>query len=84
MTPWLGGYRPSAWRSPTSALATLLKVFIPGLLAGILLRALMLGRFSPLVFYLVTAAGTLGLLIVWRLTFALLIAPRLAASQAKT
>ena len=78
-TPWLGGYRPPAWRSPTSALVTLLKVFIPGLLAGILLRAVALGRFSPLIFYLVTAAGIMAVLITWRLTFTLLIAPRLAS-----
>lgn len=80
VAPWLGAFRPLAWSGPRSAALTVLKAFVPAFLAGVLLRALFLGRFSPATFYLVTAAVILALLLGWRLIYSLLVAPRLIRS----
>ncbi len=81
VTPWLGGYRPKAWASLASAATTLLIIFIPGIVAGSLLRALLIGRFSPPIFYAVTAGFLVLMLLAWRLLFAGLLAPRLAVKE---
>jgi hypothetical protein len=77
VAPWLGALQPPAWASPRSAAAAVLKAFVPAYFAGSLIRALFIGRFSPPAFYLVTAAVILALLLVWRLIYTLVIAPRL-------
>lgn len=77
IAPWLGTHRPSAWASLRSAAAAVLKAFVPAYVAGSLLRALFMGRFSPPAFYLVTAAVILALLLGWRWVYTLVVAPRL-------
>ncbi|MBX7237333.1 MAG: DUF3054 domain-containing protein [Caldilineales bacterium] len=77
IAPWLGALRPPAWASLRSAAAVVLKAFVPAYVAGSLLRALSLGRFSPPAFYLVTAAVILALLLGWRWVYTLAVAPRL-------
>lgn len=77
IAPWLGAYGPRAWRSTRSAATTTLIAFIPSIIFGILLRALFLERFSPLVFYAVTVAVLLPILLIWRLLYARFMAPRL-------
>jgi len=81
VTPWLGAYRPKAWASPMSAVKTLLIVFIPGIVAGALLRALFIGRFSPPIFYAVTAGFLVLMLLAWRLLYAVVLAPRFVRQQ---
>jgi len=77
IAPWFGAFWRSAWADPRSAVLTTLKAFIPSFLAGALLRALVLGRFSPPTFYLVAAGFLFLLLVLWRLVYTLLLAPRL-------
>ena len=77
VAPWLGGYSPGAWRSLRGAAITTLLVFFPSIILGILLRALFLQRFSPTVFYAVTIAVLLPMLLIWRLLYARFMAPRL-------
>ncbi len=81
VTPWLGAYRPKAWASPMSAVKTPLIVFIPGIVAGALLRALFIGRFSPPIFYAVTAGFLVLMLLAWRLSYAVVLAPRFVRQQ---
>lgn len=78
VAPWFGAYRPQAWVSPLGTVKTVVIAFIPSFFAAILLRALFVGRFSPIPFYLVTAAVILTLLLVWRLLYTMLLAPRLS------
>ena len=79
VAPWFGAYQPEAWQDARSAVLSVLKPIIPALIVGILLRALFEGGFSPVVFYFVAGAAMLLLLIIWRLIYALVIAPRLSA-----
>lgn len=81
VTPWLGAYRPKAWVSPMSAVKTLLIVFLPGIAAGALLRALFIGRFSPPIFYAVTAGFLVLMLVAWRLLYAVVMGPRLVHQE---
>ncbi|MCO6452968.1 MAG: DUF3054 domain-containing protein [Caldilineales bacterium] len=75
----LGGYRAAAWAGARAASLTLLKCYIPALILGSLLRALLLGRFSPPMFYVVTAVILFVMLFIWRLLFTFVLAPRLRA-----
>lgn len=77
VSPWFGAFQERAYATVRSALITLGVAFIPAFIAGGLLRWLMIGRLSPAVFYLVTAAVMLLLLAVWRLIYTLVLAPRL-------
>ncbi|MCC6237194.1 MAG: DUF3054 domain-containing protein [Dehalococcoidia bacterium] len=47
---------------------------------AVLVRAAILGRFSPLSFYLVAFSAALAMLVVWRLVFALLTSQRRATA----
>ncbi len=80
VAPWFRAFHPPAWASPRSAVLVVLKAFLPAYLAGVALRTIFLGRFSPLVFYLVTAAVILVFLLGWRLLYATVVAPRIARS----
>lgn len=80
IAPWFKAFHPPAWASPRQAVITVLKAFVPAYVGGALLRALFLGRLSPLTFYLVTAAVILAFLLGWRLIYTLVLAPRLARS----
>ncbi|MCP4165146.1 MAG: DUF3054 domain-containing protein [Chloroflexi bacterium] len=73
-----GAFRPQAWADVRSAVRIVVIAYIPALIVGILLRALLLGRFSPLPFYLVTAVALLAMLLAWRLLYTLVLAPRLS------
>lgn len=80
VAPWFRAFHPPAWASPRSAVLTVLKAFLPAYIAGVALRTLFLGRFSPPVFYLVTAAVILAFLLAWRLLYTLVVAPRMRRS----
>lgn len=80
VAPWFRAFHPPAWASPRSAVLVVLKAFLPAYLAGVALRTLFLGRLSPLVFYLVTAAVILVFLLGWRLLYTTVVAPRIARS----
>ena len=77
VAPWFGAYQPEAWQDVKSAILTVLKAIIPALIAGILLRYLFEGGFSPFVFYLVVGTSMLVLLVIWRLIYTIVLAPRL-------
>ncbi len=77
VAPWFGAYQPEAWQNAKNAILTVLKAIIPALIAGILLHALFEGGFSPFVFYLVAGAFILVMLVIWRLIYTLVLAPRL-------
>lgn len=79
VAPWLGAFQPEAWQSAKSAILTVLKAIVPALIVSILVRALFEGGFSPIVFYLVAGSFMLLTLVIWRLVYALVIAPRLKA-----
>jgi len=76
VAPWLGAFRPAATRGLAPMLRTTAIAWLPALLAGALLRALLLGRFSPWSFYVVTFIVGLLLLGGWRAVFAWLEARR--------
>ena len=76
VAPLLGAYRPRAWMGVASTITSLLIAFIPAVIVGSLLRALFIGRFSPPIFYLVTAGFLVLMLLAWRLLFTLLLAPQ--------
>ncbi len=73
-----GAFRPQAWADVKSTIRIVVIAYLPALIVGILLRALFLGRFSPLPFYLVTAVALLAMLLAWRLIYTLVLAPRLS------
>jgi hypothetical protein len=77
VAPWLGAYQPEAWENAKSAIHSVLKAILPALLVGILVRAFFEGGFSPVVFYLVAGTFMLLLLVIWRLIYTLVLAPRL-------
>ena len=77
VAPWFGAYQSEAWQDAKSAVLTVLKAIVPALIAGILLRRLFEGGFSPVVFYLVAGGFMLLMLVIWRLIYALVLAPRL-------
>ncbi len=79
IAPWTGAFKPEATRSPFGMLRATLLGWCGGLLVGALLRAAMLGRFSPVSFYLVTFAVALFMLSGWRSLFLLLETRRRAA-----
>ncbi len=74
--PWFGAFWPRAWADPRSAVLTTLKAFIPSFIVAVLLRALLLGRFSPPTFYPVAAGFLFSLLVLWRLVYTWVLAPR--------
>jgi biotin transporter BioY len=76
MAPWFGAFHRPAWADARSAARITLKAFIPAFIVGVLLRALFLGRFSPPTFYLVAAGFLFPMLLVWRLVYTLVLAPR--------
>jgi hypothetical protein len=76
--PWLGAFRPAATATPAAMLRTTAIAWCAALLVGALLRALMIGRFSPPSFYVVTFIAALVLLGGWRAAFALIEARRSA------
>lgn len=78
VAPWLGAFQPEAWQSAKSAILAVLKAIVPALIVSILVRALFEGGFSPIVFYLVAGSFMLVILVIWRLIYALVIAPRLS------
>lgn len=75
IAPWFGAFHRPAWADPRRAVITTLKAFVPAFIGGVLLRALILGRFSPPTFYLVAAGFMLVMLILWRLVYTLALAP---------
>jgi hypothetical protein len=70
VAPWLGAYRPTATAGVGPMLRATTLAWPPALLAGALLRAAAIGRFSPPSFYIVTFLVGLLLLGVWRGMFA--------------
>ncbi|MCS6883221.1 MAG: DUF3054 domain-containing protein [Oscillochloridaceae bacterium] len=65
-----GAYTPARTRGPGAmALATLIG-WTGGLLLGAVFRALMIGRFSPMSFYVITFLVALAILGGWRGVFA--------------
>lgn len=78
VAPWFGAFQPEAWQDVRSAVLAVLKAIVPALIVAILLRALFAGGFSPAMFYLVAGSFMLLLLIVWRLIYTVVIAPRLS------
>ncbi len=77
VAPWFGAFQPEAWQSAKNAVFTVLKAIVPALVVSILVRALFEGGFSPIVFYLVAGSFMLLVLVIWRLVYTLVIAPRL-------
>lgn len=69
--PWFGAYRRSATTGIGPMLRTTALAWAAALVVGSLLRALLIGRFSPPSFYLVTFIAALVLLGGWRVVFAL-------------
>jgi hypothetical protein len=70
-SPWLGAFRPASTSTPAAMLRTTAIAWCAALVVGALLRALMIGRFSPPSFYVVTFIAALLLLGGWRAAFAL-------------
>ena len=76
VAPWVGAYRLALFAHPPTLLRTTLLGWAGALLVGAIFRAAMIGRFSPLSFYLVTFFVALLLLLGWRATFFVLTRPR--------
>ncbi|MBX0329546.1 DUF3054 domain-containing protein [Oscillochloris sp. ZM17-4] len=70
-SPWLGAFRPEATAAPAKMLRTTALAWCAAVVAGSLLRALFIGRFSPPSFYIVTFIAALVILGGWRGLFAL-------------
>jgi hypothetical protein len=77
-SPWLGAFRPTATDTPVKMLRTTALAWCAAVVAGSLLRALFIGRFSPFSFYVVTFLAALVILAGWRTAFAWFTRPRLA------
>jgi hypothetical protein len=69
--PWIGAFRLSATDTPPKMLRTTALSWCAAIVAGTLLRALLIGRFSPFSFYVVTFIAALVILGGWRGLFAL-------------
>ncbi len=67
-----GAYAPSRTRGPGAMLLTTLIGWTGGLVLGAVFRALMIGRFSPVSFYVITFLVALLILGGWRGVFALI------------
>jgi hypothetical protein len=67
--PWLGAFQPAATSSQLGMLRTTALAWCAALVVGSLLRALLIGRFSPPSFYIVTFIAALVLLGGWRAVF---------------
>jgi|YNPNPStandDraft_1061719.scaffolds.fasta_scaffold18083_3 uncharacterized membrane protein YeaQ/YmgE (transglycosylase-associated protein family) len=66
-----GAYAPARTRGPGAMLLTTLIGWTGGLILGAVFRAIMIGRFSPLSFYVITFLVALAILGGWRAAFAL-------------
>lgn len=75
--PLVGAYRPTTIASLGPMLRATLLGWSGALLIGALLRAAMIGRFSPLSFYIVTFFAALLLLASWRAAFTMLLAKKI-------
>lgn len=71
VAPWLGAFSRSGTAGPARMLRTTAIAWPAALLAGSAARALVIGRWSPWSFYLVTFLVIFVLLAAWRLAFAL-------------
>ncbi len=69
-SPWLGAFRRASTDTPVKMLRTTAIAWSAGVVVGALVRALMIGRFSPPSFYMVTFIAALVLLGSWRTAFA--------------
>lgn len=72
VAPLVGAYRPTTTASLSAMLRATLLGWSGALLVGALLRAAMIGRFSPPSFYIVTFFAALLLLVVWRSAYYLI------------
>lgn len=70
-TPWLGAFRPASTDTPVKMLRTTALSWCAAVVAGSLVRALFIGRFSPFSFYIVTFIAALLIMCGWRGAFAL-------------
>jgi hypothetical protein len=68
--PLLGAFGPQTARGPLAMLRLTLISWVAALAVGSLIRAAMIGRFSPISFYVVTFLAVLLLLGGWRAAFA--------------
>lgn len=71
VSPWLGAYRRRNTSRPLDMLNTTAVAWTAAIPVGAVLRALFIGRFSPLSFYLVTYLVALLILVGWRLVWSL-------------
>lgn len=69
--PLLGAFTPETTNTPLKMLRTTTIAWVAALVLGAVVRALMVGRFSPFSFYVVTFIVALLILCGWRGTFAL-------------
>jgi len=69
--PLLGGFSPEATNTPLKMLRATAISWCAALALGAVVRAMMVGHFSPLSFYAVTFVVALLILCGWRGTFAL-------------
>lgn len=67
-----GAYAPARTRGPGAMLLTTLLGWTGGLILGAVFRAILIGRFSPISFYVITFLVALVILGGWRGVFALL------------
>jgi hypothetical protein len=70
VAPWLGAYREANTERLPAALRTTALAWAVALPVGGALRALMIGRLSPLSFYVVTFLAVLAILGGWRALYA--------------
>ncbi|NNJ09259.1 DUF3054 domain-containing protein [Chloroflexales bacterium ZM16-3] len=70
-SPWLGAFNLKATDAPVKMLRTTALSWCAAVVAGSLLRALFIGRFSPFSFYVVTFIAALLIMSGWRGLFAL-------------
>ena len=70
VSPWLGALSPTATRGLGPMLRATALTWPPALLVAALIRAAIIGRFSPPSFYVVTFIVGLLLLCLWRAAFA--------------
>lgn len=70
VAPWFGAFKPTVTSSPTRMLRTTALAWPLALVAGSLVRALVVGRVSPWSFYVVTFLVLLLFLVGWRGIFA--------------
>ena len=72
VAPWVGAFDPARTRGAGAMLRATTLGWLGGLLLGAVVRAALIGRFSPWSFYAVTFAVALLLLGGWRATFSAL------------